>query len=372
MTHSRRILLTMTIGIFICILDTTVMSIALPAMQSGLHTDLAHLSWALNIYTILFACLTIPLGRIADIYGRERLYLVGLSLFFLGSIASGLAPTVGFLIAGRALQSVGAAIVFPASMTIGIQSTSLAGRTQAIALLGVTQGLAAAFGPTIGGVLTQYFGWRTIFLINLPLALAALGLCLHLLDWHHTGGQHETLDIPGALTSMLALFSLSLLLIKGNDWGWTSWRIIGLMSTCGLALALFLLIESHVAQPMMPLALFKDQQFNGAAIVTVAAGIFFVALMVILPSFFTKIQGATELQAALMITPASLMLFICSPISGFLLSKVGPRAVIATGCLAILSGYITLSLSNPAVYWQVSIALMLSGAGYGVIIGPVC
>lgn len=122
---------------------------------------------------------------------------------------------------------------------------------------------------------------------------------------------------------------------------------------------------------MMPLALFKDQQFNGAAIVTVAAGIFFVALMVILPSFFTKIQGATELQAALMVTPASLMLFICSPISGFLLSKVGPRAVIATGCLAILSGYITLSLSNPAVYWQVSIALMLSGAGYGVIIGPV-
>ncbi|WP_259672751.1 MFS transporter [Levilactobacillus brevis] len=371
MTHSRRILLTMTIGIFICILDTTVMSIALPAMQSGLHTDLAHLSWALNIYTILFACLTIPLGRIADIYGRERLYLVGLSLFFLGSIASGLAPTVGFLIAGRALQSVGAAIVFPASMTIGIQSTSLAGRTQDIALLGVTQGLAAAFGPTIGGVLTQYFGWRTIFLINLPLALATLGLCLHLLDWHHTGGQHETLDIPVALTSMLAFFSLSLLLIKGNDWGWTSWRIIGLMGTCGLALALFLLIESHVAQPMMPLALFEDQQFNGAAIVTVAAGIFFVALMVILPSFFTKIQGATELQAALMITPASLMLFICSPISGFLLSKIGPRAVIATGCLAILSGYITLSLSNPAVYWQVSIALMLSGAGYGVIIGPV-
>lgn len=371
MTHSRRILLTMTIGISICILDTTVMSIALPAMQSGLHTDLAHLSWALNIYTILFACLTIPLGRIADIYGRERLYLVGLSLFFLGSIASGLAPTVGFLIAGRALQSVGAAIVFPASMTIGIQSTSLASRTQAIALLGVTQGLAAAFGPTIGGVLTQYFGWRTIFLINLPLALAALGLCLHLLDWHHTGGQHETLDIPGALTSMLALFSLSLLLIKGNGWGWTSWRIIGLIGTCGLALALFLVIESHVAQPMMPLALFKDQQFNGAAIVTVAAGIFFVALMVILPSFFTKIQGATELQAALMITPASLMLFICSPISGFLLSKVGPRAVIATGCLAILSGYITLSLSNPAVYWQVSIALMLSGAGYAVIIGPV-
>lgn len=371
MTHSRKILLTMTIGIFICILDTTVMSIALPAMQSGLHTDLAHLSWALNIYTILFACLTIPLGRIADIYGRERLYLVGLSLFFLGSIASGLAPTVSFLIAGRGLQSIGAAIVSPASMTIGIQSTSLAGRTQAIALLGVTQGLAAAFGPTIGGVLTQYFGWRTIFLINLPLALTALGLCLHLLDWHHTGSQRETLDIPGTLTSMLTLFSLSLLLIKGNDWGWTSWRIIGLMSTCGLALGLFLVIESRVAQPMMPLALFKDQQFNEAAIVTVAAGIFFIALMVILPSFFTKIQGATELQAALMVTPASLMLFICSPISGFLLNKVGPRTVIATGCLAILSGYITLSLSNPAFYWQVSIALMLYGAGYGVIIGPV-
>lgn len=282
------IVLTMAIGIFLCILDTTVMNIALPAIQTGLSTDLAHLSWALNIYTVLFASLTIPLGRIADIFGRARLYIIGLIVFVLGSLASGLAVNDMTLIIGRGVQSIGAAIVFPASMTIGIKSVSMNKRNTAIAMLGITQGLAAALGPTIGGVVTQFFSWRGIFLINVPFILLSLILCIKLLDLNESHHKTEKIDFSGSLFSMITLFSLTLLLVKGSDWGWTSAKILGLITICIGALIIFILVESRVAQPMIPLALFKDKQFVGSAIATVSSGMFLAALLVLMPSFFTK------------------------------------------------------------------------------------
>lgn len=362
---------TMAIGIFLCMLDTTVMNIALPAMQTGLQTSLSQLSWALNLYTILFASLTIPLGRLADIYGRHRFYILGLALFLMGSLTSGMAASVSWLIAGRGIQSLGAAIVFPASMTIGLEHVSLAKRTSVIAILGTTQGLASALGPTIGGAVTQFWGWRGIFLINVPLVVLALGLCLWLLDWHQPRLRNVKIDWWGSLFSMVTLFSLTLVLVKGSDWGWTSSVILALGGLSIVSLSVFIWTEAHVAQPMMPLDLFKTRQFTGAAVITVIAGIFLVALLVLLPSFFTKVQSHDELTAALMITPTSLMIFIFSPISGLLLTKVGPRLVIASGAVAMVAGYIVISWADPADYWQVLLALLLVGAGYGIMIGPI-
>lgn len=358
-------------GIFLCMLDTTVMNIALPAIQTGLGTDLTQLSWALNLYTILFATLTIPLGRLADIYGRHRVYLLGLGLFLVGSLVSGLAGNVAWLIGGRDIQSLGAAIVFPASMTIGINSVPLAKRTQVIATLGITQGLAAALGPTIGGVVTQFLGWRGIFLMNVPLTLLSVGLCWRLLDLHERRRAAERLDLSGAVLSMMLLFSLTLLLVKGNDWGWTSLRCLGFGGLSSLALAGFLLVEAHTKHPMVPLVLFKDRQFVGAAIMTVMSGIFLVALLVLMPSFFTRVQLKGTLLAAMMVTPASVMIFVWSPLSGLLLAKVGPRLVILTGSLTMIGGYIVLARMNPDQYWQVFVATVLIGAGYGIIIGPI-
>lgn len=368
---SRTIIGTMAIGLFLCLLDTTVMNIALPAIQAGLNTTLSQLSWALNIYTVLFASLTIPLGRIADVYGRPRIYVLGLGLFLFGSLSSGLGTSIGWLIFGRGVQSVGAAIVFPASMTLSIQSVPQAKRTQAIAALGITQGLAAALGPTIGGVVTQFWGWRGIFLMNVPFILIALGLCLWEFDFQPHSRRTTQLDVLGSLLSMLTLFSLVLLLVKGSDWGWRSPIIIGLGLISGCALVGFILVESRAKHPMMPLALFHDRQFVGAALVTVTSGIFFVALPVLLPSFFTKVQGTSELMAALMITPASLMIFFLSPIAGFLLAKVGPRVIVFLGSFSLALGYLTLTVMDADHYWQVCLAAVLVGAGYGIIIGPV-
>lgn len=147
----------MSIGIFLCMLDTTVMNVALPAIQSSLNTQLNSLSWALNIYTILFASLTIPLGKIAEHFGINKTYIIGLIIFICGSTISASAYNLNILISGRALQSIGAALVFPLSMTIGISIVDISTRKKVIAILGITQGLAAALGPTIGGCLTQFF-----------------------------------------------------------------------------------------------------------------------------------------------------------------------------------------------------------------------
>lgn len=295
--HQRGLVFTMAIGIFLCMLDTTVMNIALPAIQSGLKTDLSHLSWALNIYTILFASLTIPLGRVADICGRSRIYLFGLALFLMGSVFSGLAASMTLLIVGRGIQSIGAAIVFPASMTIAIQNVSLDKRTGTIAILGVTQGLAAALGPTIGGVVVQVVGWRGIFLINVPFILIALCCCWHLLDFRQAEGAAK-IDFLGSFWSMIVLFSLTLVLVKGSDWGWLNFRILALIILSCVALILFVLTECRVEQPMVPLSLFKNRQFVGASIVTIISGIFLVAVLVLLPSYFTKVQNQSELLAA--------------------------------------------------------------------------
>ncbi|MFT9191228.1 MAG: MFS transporter, partial [Liquorilactobacillus sp.] len=365
------ILVTMALGIFLCMLDTTVMNIALPAIQTGLHTDLNTLQWALNVYTITFAALTIPLGRIGDQVGRHKVYVLGLILFFIGSLLSASSSTIALLIAGREIQSIGAAIIFPASMTIGINSVELSKRNQAVVILGITQGLATAFGPTIGGLITQFWGWRGIFYINIPLVLLAIVMCLLLLPLRKEKIVRARLDVTGMLLAILTLFSLTLALVQGSTWGWTSDKILCLFSGFVVSLSLFIWRESRTSDPMIRLDLFKYRHFTGAVVVTVLSGIFFVGMMVLMPSFFTKVQGHTELTAALMITPASIMVFLLSPISGLLLKKVGSRLLIATGFFFLAAGYVGISIMNPDLYWQFAISCVLIGAGYGIIIGPI-
>lgn len=371
MNKNWLIVCTMTIGIFLCMLDTTVMNIALPAIEQGLNISLNSLSWALNVYTISFACLTIPLGQIADRFGRNRIYLLGLSIFVLGSLISGSASTIVFLVAGRAFQSIGAAIVFPASMTIGLTTVTLQQRTKAVTLLGVTQGLAAALGPTIGGIVTTLIGWRWVFLINLPLGLVAIGLCLWLLPMRQSNNAPvKQIDLLGMLLSMLMLFSLTVTLIYGKQWGWHSPSVAGLAILALVSFNLFIIVERHNSSPMVPLQLFKKHQFSGAAVALIVSQILMVGVSVIMPTFLTHIQGQTELGAALIITPMSVMIFITAPISGSLLDKLGPRLLTFTGMTFLAAGYLLFSFMNPAQYWQLISGCIVLGSGFGIIAGP--
>ncbi|WP_316043014.1 MFS transporter [Lactiplantibacillus plantarum] len=219
--------------------------------------------------------------------------------------------------------------------------------------------------------ITAMHRWRGIFLINVPLVAVALCGCIAWLSWRHPSHGQVKLDLGGSALVMTTLLALTLVLVKGNDWGWTSRVVLSLGVTSALTLIAFVWMEAHVSAPMVPLALFKDRQFNGAVLATVLSGVFMVGLLVLMPSFFTKVQSKTELMAAIMITPASMMIFIFSPISGFLLAKLGARRVIFSGSLAIATGYGVLSLMSPSQYWQFALAALLVGAGYGTIIGPI-
>lgn len=214
------------LGIFICMLDTTIMNVSLPNISIHLKSGLDSLSWALNIYLILFASLTIPLTRFAELYGIHKWFLIGVSLFAIGSLTSACASGLHILLIGRAIQSIGAAFVFPLSMTLGINLVDVSSRTKMIAILGITQGLAAALGPTIGGIVTQFLGWRWIFLINVPITIVIIILGIAKLTFDKETNAKQSMDGLGAVLSLVFLFSLSLGMIQGRNWGWLSWPTV--------------------------------------------------------------------------------------------------------------------------------------------------
>ena len=358
------------IGIFICMLDTTVMNIALPAMQTSLHTSLNNLQWAINAYMIVFAALTIPLGKLAERFGLSRFYLFGLTVFLTGSLLSAFAGNLSLLISGRIIQSIGAATIFPLSMILGISTTSVDKRTGVIAALGMTQGLAAAVGPTIGGILTQFLSWRWIFLINLPLVLLVAVLCALSFDFQQPI-KRVKVDFAGAILSIVALFALTLALVQGREWGWRSPLILGLFALSLVTFVIFIIVERRLDEPMIPLQLFRSRQFNGAALVLILSNLFLIGVTVVLPTYFTKIQGKDELTAAILITPITALIFVMSPISAILINKLGARLLMIVGFLAMAGGYLLFAHISMTNFVQVLATCALLGAGYGIIAGPI-
>ncbi len=270
---------------------------------------------------------------------------------------------------GRGVQSIGAAIVFPLSMTIGTSAVAYERRSMVIAALGITQGLASALGPVIGGSLTQFFGWRSIFVVNIPLMIGAVILCGIFLN---KGGAStkEKIDI-GALLVMFSLFSLTVALVQGRLWGWGSSRIIVLFVLAVGTFAIFLVHELKFPNSILPLKLFKNREFTGSAVAGVLSNVFLVAVTVILPTYFTKMQGASELTAAIMMTPITAMIFVFSPLGGFIIGRVSPRFIVSSGFAVMLAAYILFSKLNMHDFKEVIIAGALLGAGYGLIIGAV-
>ncbi|BDR56282.1 MFS transporter [Xylocopilactobacillus apis] len=352
-------------------LDTTVMNVALPEIGETFSTALNNLSWALNIYTILFASLTIPLTRVAERYGMNKIIMLGFIIFGIGSLISGLSNGLCILVFGRAIQSIGAALVFPLSMTLGINLVDKDKRTGVIAVLGVTQGLAAALGPVIGGIITQYLTWRWIFFINLPIVIFVLIIGLKLLDFKEVNEEVINFDIFGSAFSILFLLSLTTVLTQGRTWGWTSLTSLLFIFFSLVFFVSFLVVEIRSKKPMIPLELFKDKNFIGSSVVVVLSNLFLVGITVLLPTYYTNVKHFDALHASFMIVPVTLFIFIMSPISGFALKKTGPKILLSFGFLLMVIGYIGYANNglNNQLYSCIYGALI--GAGYGLITGPI-
>ncbi|MGU3369080.1 DHA2 family efflux MFS transporter permease subunit [Bacillus mycoides] len=367
-----KIVFLMCLGIFLCMIDTTIMNIALPAIQSSVNTSLEKMSWVLNVYTMTIAVLAIPLGRIADIFGKAKVYILGLIIFGGGSVLCAFANTGDFLIFSRFIQSVGAAILFPTSMVIGVSAMPLAKRHVALAILGVTQGLSAALGPVIGGIITQNVGWRWVFFVNVPICILGIILCCIMLQVKNEERIISKIDWIGLILSSLAIFSFTLVLVKGNTWGWQSNIAWSCYAISTISLILFVLVERKIHNPMVNLNLFKDRMFVGASIVVILSNLFLIGVTVLLPTFLTKIQHRTEIEAAFLVTPISAMIFFISPVAATLIKKFGKVTIILSGFLVMgLSYYWLQMIDVNSTNIEIIIPCMILGVGYGLVVGPI-
>src|SRR5690348_1232896 len=251
---------------FMVALDATVVATALPRMQADLHVGLTSLQWTLNSYGIAFAAGIITAAALGDRYGRRRIFIVGLALFTVASAACALAPNVSVLIAARTVQGLGGAIVLPLSLTILTTAFPAERRGTIVGIYGGLAGLAVAAGPLVGGALTEGIGWHWIFWVNVPIGVAAVLLSLRLLPESH--GARERLDLVGVGLVTGGVVAIVWALVRANDSGWASPEIISTLTVGAVLLVGFVVWENHVAQPMVPLRLFRDRGFAVGNVVT--------------------------------------------------------------------------------------------------------
>ena len=365
-------LLVTCFGLFMVLLDSSIVTVALPTIQADLHANLSDLQWVVDAFLLPWAVLMLTAGTLGDRFGRKRLFLAGLVLFTFGSLFCGLAPTLGWLLAGRAVQGVGAAAILPGSLSVLVAAYPDPRKlAQAVGLWAGLSGLGLAAGPLIGGALIQLSGWPAIFFVNLPVGVVALALGWPLLA--ESRNPHAgRLDWPGQVLVTAALVCVILALIESSSYGWTSPLILGLFAGAAVCLAAFLLVEARVRDPMLPLGLFRSPVFSVANVggcllfFTMLGTFFFVT------QFFQSVQGYTALESGLRTLPATMGLFVIAPLAGRLTARLGPRLPTVLG--ALLTGVALLLLpsllepdsSYATLWWD----LGLAGIGFALVLSP--
>lgn len=368
MNKLKGVLPVLLLGNLLCMMDVSIMTIVLPEIQSAFGESLTELSWALNVYTIIFATLIIPFGRLAERFGQNKFVFAGLVVFGTGSLLTGMAPNLTWMLVARAIQSIGAAAIIPTSMVIGLDIGSMANRNRVVAALAGVQGLAVALGPTIGGIVSQYFGWRWVFFINVPLVVLDLLVFGFVLPLRREKTTSVKIDWFGAALSMITLFSLSLGLIKGNDWGWASPVILGLFGLSLIGFGFFLFWERHTTVPMVDLQLFRSRNFNGSSLALVLCNFFLGGMAVLLPTFLTRVHGTSELKAALLMTPYSVTVMITVILTSLVIKRINNKVIVTAGFLLMGVSYLLLStVPKGSNYEQLILADVLLGLGYGLV-----
>jgi EmrB/QacA subfamily drug resistance transporter len=359
------------LGLFMVLLDASIVNVALPTIQVNLHAQLSDLQWVVDAYTLPLAALMLTAGTLGDRFGRKRIFLAGLVLFLLGSLLCGVAPALGWLLFGRMVQGVGAAALLPGSLSVLVAAfPEPRERAQAIGLWAGISGVALAAGPLVGGVLIQIASWPAIFFVNLPVGLLALALGWPLLA-ESRNPNAQRIDLPGQVLVIGALVCLIMALIEGSSQGWTSPLILGLFSGSALLLAAFLLVEARVREPMLPLRLFANRVFSVA---NVAGLLLFFAMLgtfFFVTQFFQAVQGYTPLEAGLRTLPTTMGIFLIAPFAGMLTARLGPRLPTVLGGLLAGGALLLVMRMEPdssyaTLWWD----LGLVGIGFGLMISP--
>jgi EmrB/QacA subfamily drug resistance transporter len=369
MARRWQVLLVTAIAVFMSFLDVTIVNIAFPDIRTSFPTaSLSRLSWILNAYSIVFAAALIPAGRLADRFGRRRFFFLGTLVFLAASAVCGAAGSVEMLIGARAVQALGGAMLVPASLGLLLPEFPLERRATATALWGATGAVAAAAGPSLGGLLVDWQGWRAVFFVNLVIGLPALVPARRLLR-ESREPQTDFPDAVGALLLAAGVGALALAIVEGPDWGWGSARIVGAFAASAVLLGAFLWRSAHHRPPVIELSLFRVRSFAVANIGGFVFAVGFFALLLCNVFFLTGMWHYSILRAGVALTPGPLMAAIAAPIGGRLSDRFGQRLVAVPGSLLFGAGAALFALDTslqPSYVSDFLPANMLGGFGVGL------
>jgi EmrB/QacA subfamily drug resistance transporter len=339
-----QVLLVTAVSVFMSFLDVTIVNIAFPSIRAAFpHSSLGQLSWILNAYSIVFAAALVPAGRLADRFGRRRFFFIGVFVFLAASTACGAAPSVDFLIAARAVQALGGAILVPASLGLLLPEFPLERRATATALWGATGAIAAAAGPSLGGLLVDWQGWRAVFFVNLAIGLPALVPARRILR----ESREPSAALPDALGSVLlaaGVGALALGIVEGPTWHWGSGRVVGSFAASAALMAVFLYRSSRHPAPVIELGLFRVRSFAVANAGGFVFALGFFALLLCNVLFLTGVWHYSVLRAGVALTPGPLMAALSAPFGGRLSDRFGQRVVAVPGGLVFAAGALILVL----------------------------
>jgi EmrB/QacA subfamily drug resistance transporter len=364
-----KVLLVTAVAVFMGFLDVTIVNIAFPDIRSSFpDSSLAALSWVLNAYNVVFAALLVPAGRVADIVGRRRLFFIGLLTFLAASALCGAASSVEMLVAARVVQAAGAAVLIPTSLGLLLPEFPLERRATATALWGATGAVAAATGPSLGGVLVHATDWRLVFFVNIPIGLAALIPARGLLrESKQEGGMLP--DALGTALLTLGVAALSLGIVKGPAWGWGDPKTVGAL-VAGVALIVALLWRSRTHRaPVFELSLFKVRSFSVAVSGTFLFSLAFYALLLCNILFLTEVWHYSILKAGFAVTPGPIMAAVSAAIAGRFADRYGQRVLAVPGPLVFASGCVLFALTlgtDPHYASHYLPATLLTGTGVGM------
>jgi MFS transporter, DHA2 family, methylenomycin A resistance protein len=362
----------MCIATFVAILDTTVVNLALHAIQSKLHAGITTLQWVLDLYNLTYASFIMTGGILGDLFGRRRIFAVGMCLFTLGSLVCGLAPNPSLLIAGRGIAGIGAALQLPGSLSIlNITFQDEKERAHAIAIWGGFNGLAMAIGPTIGGLLVDHFGWRTVFFLVVPFGIVVIGLSLARIS-ESSDPKGRQLDSSGQIFAFLCLGCLAFGFIQGPSLSWLSPWIIASFFVCVISFIGFLKTERGKSGALVSLEVFRDSMFSAAMTDAALMTFGMYALLFIFPLYLQSVRGQTAVIAGLELLPMSFTFFVVSLFAVRFVNLVGPRLAIAIGLALTGVGIGALAFVHAqSSFVPIWLGLFGIGIGLGLITGPI-